>query len=190
MTSYNAIYGSCAALPLFLIWVQISWEILLFGGELSFAYQNIDKFDEERESLHISYDSRRKVMIAAMIAVVRNFAEGNGAMSLSQVRQRLNLPTRIVNSVLYSLVDAGLLIELPAEGKGYETKFVPAKDTASFTVYGILEAVEHTGDTDMEMQSSDELRTADRVLEQLKRIVRESGSDPLLSDMKGGRHDK
>ena len=127
---------------------------------------------------------------AAMIAVVRNFAEGNGAMSLSQVRQRLNLPTRIVNSVLYSLVDAGLLIELPAEGKGYETKFVPAKDTASFTVYGILEAVEHTGDTDMEMQSSDELRTADRVLEQLKRIVRESGSDPLLSSMKGGRHDK
>lgn len=190
MTSYNAIYGSFAALPLFLIWVQISWEILLFGGELSFAYQNIDKFDEERESLHISYDSRRKVMIAAMIAVVRNFAEGNGAMSLSQVRQRLNLPTRIVNSVLYSLVDAGLLIELPAEGKGYETKFVPAKDTASFTVYGILEAVEHTGDTDMEMQSSDELRTADRVLEQLKRIVRESGSDPLLSEMKGGRHDK
>ena len=150
----KTIYSICMVifeitLPLFLIWVQISWEILLFGGELSFAYQNIDKFDEERESLHISYDSRRKVMIAAMIAVVRNFAEGNGAMSLSQVRQRLNLPTRIVNSVLYSLVDAGLLIELPAEGKGYETKFVPAKDTASFTVYGILEAVEHTGDTDM-----------------------------------------
>ena len=34
MTSYNAIYGSFAALPLFLLWLQISWEILLFGGEL------------------------------------------------------------------------------------------------------------------------------------------------------------
>jgi len=47
MTSYNAIYGSFAALPLFLIWLQTSWEILLFGGELSFAYQNVERFDEE-----------------------------------------------------------------------------------------------------------------------------------------------
>ena len=61
MTSYNAIYGSFAALPLFLIWMQTSWEILLFGGELSFAYQNISRFAEERESLRISYDQRRKV---------------------------------------------------------------------------------------------------------------------------------
>ena len=54
MTSYNAIYGSFAALPLLLIWMQTSWEILLFGGELSFAYQNIARFGEERESLLIS----------------------------------------------------------------------------------------------------------------------------------------
>ena len=51
MTSYNAIYGSFAALPLLLIWLQTSWQILLFGGELSFAYQNIARFGEERESL-------------------------------------------------------------------------------------------------------------------------------------------
>ena len=47
MTTSNAIYGSFAALPLFLIWLQTSWEILLFGGELSFAYQNVERFDEE-----------------------------------------------------------------------------------------------------------------------------------------------
>ena len=64
MTSYNAIYGSFAALPLFLIWLQTSWEILLFGGELSFAYQNIERFGEERESLLINYDQRRKVLLA------------------------------------------------------------------------------------------------------------------------------
>ena len=63
MTSYNAIYGSFAALPLFLLWMQISWEILLLGGELSFAYQNVARFDEERESLLVSYDCRRKLMV-------------------------------------------------------------------------------------------------------------------------------
>ena len=80
MTSYNAIYGSFAALPLFLIWLQTSWEILLFGGELSFAYQNIERFGEERESLLINYDQRRKVMLAAMLAVVRHFRDRGGAM--------------------------------------------------------------------------------------------------------------
>ncbi|MGD2099773.1 MAG: YihY/virulence factor BrkB family protein, partial [Desulfobacterales bacterium] len=39
---YNAIYGSFAALPLFLMWLQISWWIVLFGAELSFANQNVD----------------------------------------------------------------------------------------------------------------------------------------------------
>ena len=44
MTSYNAIYGSFAALPLFLLWMLISWSILLLGGELSFTFQNEKRF--------------------------------------------------------------------------------------------------------------------------------------------------
>ena len=79
MTSYNAIYGSFAALPLFLIWVQWSWQILLFGGELAFAYQNISRFAEERESLRISYDHRRQVTLAVMLHVARIFRDGVNA---------------------------------------------------------------------------------------------------------------
>ena len=65
MTSYNAIYGSFAALPLLLIWMQTSWEILLFGGELSFAYQNIARFGEERTSLAIVVTGAGLVAIVA-----------------------------------------------------------------------------------------------------------------------------
>lgn len=54
LTSYNAIYGSFAAFPLFLIWLQISWQIVLFGGELSFAYQNIKKFEYEKRASEMS----------------------------------------------------------------------------------------------------------------------------------------
>ena len=67
MASYNAIYGSFVALPLLLIWLQTSWQIFLFGGELSFAYQNIARFGEERESLLVSYDQRRKILLAVML---------------------------------------------------------------------------------------------------------------------------
>ncbi len=60
MTSYNAIYGSFAALPLFLLWLQISWQILLVGGELAYAHQHIEIFDaERREMLLIPQDFRK-----------------------------------------------------------------------------------------------------------------------------------
>ncbi len=184
MTSYNAIYGSFAALPLFLMWVQYSWMILLFGGELAFAYQNIDKFDEERESLHVNYDSRRKVMLAAMLVVVRHFTDGKGAISLSEVKRALNLPTRIVNSVLHSLVEAAQLIELPSEGKGFEDSYVPAKDVATFTVYNILEAVEHSGNTSIDLDASPELQQVTIELDRIKAEARTSQQNIKLTNIK------
>ena len=183
MTSYNAIYGSFAALPLFLMWVQFSWMILLFGGELSFAFQNIDKFDEERESLHVNYDSRRKVLLAVMLVVVRHFLAGKGAISLSELKLALNLPTRIVNSVLRSLVDAEQLLELPSEGKGFDRRFAPAKDVAAFTVYSILEAVEHSGNNSIDFDSSRELREVSDELERIKTEVRTSQQNTKLVDI-------
>ena len=115
MTSYNAIYGSFAALPLFLIWVQWSWQILLFGGELAFAYQNISRFAEERESLRISYDHRRQVTLAVMLHVARIFRDGHGPVSAVEIHTALRLPTRIVNDVLFSLVTARLLVAVRSE---------------------------------------------------------------------------
>ena len=147
MTSYNAIYGSFAALPLLLIWMQTSWEILLFGGELSFAYQNIARFGEERESLLISYDQRRKVLLAVMLTVVRNFRDRGGALPADEIRERLDLPTRIVNDVLFQLVQAGQLIAVRSGDGERETAFTPAHDIASMTVYGVLEAVERSAPT-------------------------------------------
>lgn len=183
MTSYNAIYGSFAALPLFLMWVQYSWMILLFGGELAFAYQNIDKFDEERESLHVNYDSRRKVLLATMLVVIRHFVNGKGAISLSEIKQALNLPTRIVNSVLRSLVEAGLLIELPSEGKEFEEEFVPAKEVSTFTIYNILEAVEQSGSINLDLNSSAELQEVSVELERIKSEVRDSEQNLKLVDI-------
>ena len=190
MTSYNAIYGSFAALPLFLMWVQYSWMILLFGGELSFAFQNIDKFDEERESLHINYDSRRKVLLATMLVAVRHFMAGKGAISLSEIKRELNLPTRIVNSVLRELVDAEQLLELPSEGKGFENSFVPAKDVATFTVCNILEAVEQRGNIELELDSSPELQQVSEELERIKAEARDSELNLKLTDIKVADGDK
>ena len=183
MTSYNAIYGSFAALPLFLIWMQTSWEILLFGGELSFAYQNISRFAEERESLRISYDQRRKVLLAVMILVARNFRDHGGTLPTDEIRKRLELPTRIVNDILFQLVQAGQLIAVRSGDGERDVAFAPAHDLSSITVYGILEAVERTGQTTLDLEQTPELARMNREVEALKKVVRDSPDNVRLTDL-------
>ena len=53
VTGYNAIYGSFAALPLFMLWVQISWTICLFGAQLTFTNENMNRIGFNLESLNV-----------------------------------------------------------------------------------------------------------------------------------------
>ena len=50
VSGLNAVYGVFAAIPLFLVWMNISWTIILFGAELSHAYQNVDKYNIKNEN--------------------------------------------------------------------------------------------------------------------------------------------
>lgn len=192
MTSYNAIYGSFAALPLFLLWMQISWEILLLGGELSFAYQNVARFDEERESLLVSYDCRRKLMVGVMVLVSRAFRDGRGAVSFSEIRDRLDVPTRIMNNILYTLVQARMLSEIRTEGTDYDLEYAPARDISTLRVYDILSAVDSHGfgrDT-IDMRSNRELRRCAEVVERMKDVTRASTENVLLTELMDGAEQK
>ena len=73
VTGYNAIYGSFAALPLFMLWVQISWDICLFGAELTFTNQHLNRLGINIEALDFHpqidmTDEERSDSSAAMYA--------------------------------------------------------------------------------------------------------------------------
>ncbi|MBP3289533.1 MAG: YihY/virulence factor BrkB family protein [Alistipes sp.] len=184
MTSYNAIYGSFAALPLFLLWMQISWEILLLGGELSFAFQNVQRFDEERESLLASYDCRRKLMVAIMVIVSRAFRDGKGAVNMAEIRGELEVPTRILSNVLFTLVEAEMLNEVHRGKHEYEVSYAPARDINSLRVYDVLEAVDNRGfgrDT-IDMKGAD-VDACAVVVDNLKSITRQSAENVKIVDL-------
>ena len=184
MTSYNAIYGSFAALPLFLWWVQYSWTILLFGGEFSFAYQNMDKFTEESEYMRIDYDSRRKIAIAAMTFIVWRFADGKGAVKISEIRKKLDLPTRIVNSVLAMLVDARQIIELQPKDNKDEACYIPVQDSSNFTVHSVMEALDRAGSKRLDELDVNELvAISDSEWEKLKEWTRSSDGNRRIMDL-------
>ncbi len=188
MTSYSAIYGSFAALPLFLLWMQNSWSILLIGCELSFALQNEKRFDEERTLPALSYDSQRKLMLAITIFVARSFRSGEGAVPLVIIREGLGLPARIVSKLTSVLVASGVLNEVRCDEEEYDVAYAPARDLASLRVCDVLEAVDSCVDGPAESlcRTKDALKS-DGKIEELKATIAESDSNSLIIDLIDGK---
>ena len=102
-------------------------------------------------------------------------------MPAEQIRRRLNLPTRIVNDILYQLVQAGQLIAVRSGDGEREVSYTPAYDIASMTIYSVLEAVERSGHTSFDLDATPELAHIARELEGLKRAARNAEENvPLV----------
>lgn len=186
MTSYSAIYGSFAALPLFLLWMQNSWSILLLGCELSFALQNEKRYDEEREIPAVSHDYSQKLMVAIMYYITQSFVRGEGAVPMKDVRENLGISSRIANKLLSALVAAQMLNEVKCEEEDYDVAYAPARDVATLRVGDLLIAVdgyaEDDENSDMLMQA-DVTKCAVAVVEQIKQAAWLSDGNMLIKDV-------
>lgn len=145
ISGYNAIYGSFAALPLFLIWLQASWIIVLFGAEISYAYQNSAEFEFEPGSLNISYATQKLLSLQVVHLLVQNFSAAKKPLTDSQISAMLDLPLRLVQMITGELVAARILSETEAEAAD-ETAYQPALDIDKLTISYILDALEDSGD--------------------------------------------
>ena len=185
MTSYSAIYGSFAALPLFLLWMQNSWRILLMGCEISFALQNEKRYDEERELPVISHDHSQKLMLAIVCTVARSFLQGRGSVPLSAVREAVGVPTRIVSKLISGLVAAGIINEVKCDEADYEIAYAPAKDVTRLKVCDVLEAVERHS----ESEGSDNLERllegtlADEVIDAIKGVATSAQENKTIAEL-------
>ena len=145
VSSYNAIYGSFAALPLFMLWVQISWIICLFGAELCYTNQNLDYYDYNMQTSDICH--RYRIMLCALLMsrVCKRFADGGKPYTAMQLRAITKVPIRIVNDLIYSLIDAGLLIEISSDEKGEASRYMPAESISRLSVGVMIDRLEAQG---------------------------------------------
>ena len=145
LSSYHAIYGSFAALPLFMLWMQISWTICLFGAELCYTNQNLDYYDYDANAGEISHRYRLMLCALLMSRICKRFAEGRKPYSVLELRKETNIPIRFVNDLLYELIDANLLIEVTSDEKGEESRFMPSEDLSNLTLGTMIDRLEARG---------------------------------------------
>lgn len=106
--TYSAIYGSLSAIPLFIIWVYVSWLVALLGAATTFAVQSAKTFEPERP---VTQEEKEHVAVQLAMAVALRYSEGRGPSPSQDLIDQAGVPPRVARRVLEFLVDGGVLAE-------------------------------------------------------------------------------
>ncbi len=146
VSKYNAIYGSFAAIPLFLLWLQISWTICLFGAELTYAGQNIRNFNFEKDTKNISRRYRDFICILIMSLICKRFEDDGKPYTAEEISLEHQIPIRLVHQVLYQLQEIHLIHDVVSEDAKSNTVFYfPSVDINQLNVALLLDRLDTYG---------------------------------------------
>ncbi len=169
-SNYNKIYGSFAALPLFLIWVQYSWYIVLFGAEIAFANQNVDHYELENEIKNISVRYKRVIALIICNRVVKNFTDGKAPFTSIKIANNLDIPVRLARNVINELVETKVLAEVKTENDK-EIAYQPAISDSKLTIKFIMDRLDEKGVNALPITDEKELATINRLLVDLDNVM-------------------
>jgi len=109
---YNAIYGTMAALPIFMVWVYLSWLIVLFGLGVCYAKQNLRTSGRDLRGSEVSRNSFEQVALAILVTLADRFSRGKRPLSNEQLSKYLFIPPRLCRSIVHVLLKLGFVTEI------------------------------------------------------------------------------
>jgi membrane protein len=183
VAKYNAIYGSFAALPLFLVWLQISWLIVLFGAEISFARQNLETYEFEPDCLRVSYNYKKLLTINIVQLIFNNFCAGKKPWTAQAISHELEIPIRLIRQILFELVEADVLVETkenPGEGSGYQ----PAHCTEKVTIKDVIDKIENKGTDNIPVNQNKIFKLIQESLTSMNKAMEKSAANIKINDIK------
>lgn len=143
-TRMSIVYGAFSAIPLVLIWLNITCWLLLIGSALAFAIQNNDWFAYERDIETMSRRYKDYVMLYLLSVIVRRFEHGDTPQTAQEMALHHQLPIRLVSQLLTRLEDTNIVRRVYVEQEEDET-FVPAMDTRLITVEMVIGRISAQG---------------------------------------------
>ncbi|NOZ35217.1 MAG: YihY/virulence factor BrkB family protein [Chlorobi bacterium] len=141
-TRINAVYGSFAALPLFLIWLQTAWFVVLLGAEISFAVQNIKLKGSGLLLQKLSIHYQKKIALFLLLFIIDFFKKGKKAPTLQELSTLSTLPVPTTEYILNNLVKAGIVSQVLLKDKH---AFQPAMSLENLTVAKVINNYENFG---------------------------------------------
>jgi membrane protein len=139
---YSAIYAGFAILVLFMIWLYLSWLILLFGAAVAFYTQHPEYILAQGGEPRLSNRMRERLALATMGLIAGSYASGSPGWSLQRLARELNVPSHAVRTVLEALEQGGVLMQTSSDPPA----FLPARDLTGISVAALLRSVRSAGE--------------------------------------------
>ncbi|HUX95522.1 MAG TPA: YihY/virulence factor BrkB family protein [Bacteroidales bacterium] len=182
ITKLSAIYGSFAAIPLFILWLQYTWLIVLLGAELSFANQNISNYEFESESLDISHYQKRALVLMILHIIINKFEVGEPPVSAENIAIQLKLPVRLVSDILQDLHDV-TLVSVVHENQKKERLYQPALDINKLSVSYVFSRIDKHGNEQINVRKNKEYEKVIAMLDKFDRMITKSDSNVLIKNL-------
>jgi membrane protein len=180
--SYGALYGSFAALPLFLAWLQMSWMIVLLGAEIAYAHEHYETFGFHPDYSRISVSSKKLLVLRIFHLLTKKFSLGEKPLSATQIAYALEIPVRLVRQLLHELSDVGLVVEI-AKGIKDEIAFQPGRTIENITVKFTLDEYEKYGIAKIPANQSEEAEKISSFLKDISDTIEKSPGNVTLKEI-------
>ncbi len=141
-TRYAAIYSSFAIVILFMLWLYLSWLILLFGSSVSFYMQYPEYLVRNGGEMRLSNRMSERLALVIMSLIGRYHLEGRTPWSLDALSRELRMPIRTVDEVLIGLRDRKILTTTGDEPPGW----LPVRDLDQVSVKDVVDTVRTLGE--------------------------------------------
>ena len=180
VSQYNAIYGSFAAFPLFLIFLQIGWLIVLFGAEISYAHQNVTDYEYEKDIKDLSDYNIRLACLAVLHSIVKAFEKGESPRSVECLINQFGAPMKLVKQVIDVLMKSELIAESELNEKQV---YLPSSDINKLDLSITISKLNDAGGGNIRFDVNDPIAGFNRKLQSLRKELRASKHNVLIKDI-------
>jgi membrane protein len=179
---YSAIYGSFAALPLLLIWMQAGWLIILFGARMTYSIQNMRLHEFEKEAADMSAYERRSLSLYVFRAIILHYRKGGKALSSRTLSDQLKLPLSVVRTILDDLIECSLVVQVSLKKRNRKS-LQPAKDYHLLKVSEVCHTLDRRGDNSLLMIHARDLRPVEEVHARMQQAMDEASGEMTLDQL-------
>lgn len=171
-SNYTAIYSSFAILVLFMLWLFLSWLILLFGCSIAFYTQHPEHLSQERNISRLSIRAKEEIALLILHEVILRHRDGLPGPNSRDLAQLTDLPQDAIDRVLELLLEKRLLVTT----SGHSARLVPGKDPHQVDLADLIHQIRSAGET---VRLRDHLLKDRKSLDGLLAAMEQSRNQPL-----------
>jgi len=181
VAKYNAIYGTMAALPIFMIWLYLSWVIVLFGLGVTYAKQNLRTGGRDLRGSEVSRRCYEQVALVLLVTLADRFSRGDKPLSQQELAKYLFIPSRLCRSILRLLVSIGFVAEV--SNRLGRSSYQLGRSAEDLPVAEIIKTIRSAGEETLHLYPHPQTLAAMETCTKLETLVSDGLDGMTLRDM-------